>query len=295
MKNTFVGGVLSCLLLVAASPAVALQVVTCEQHWAQLAAELGGDHVVTQSLLRTSPDPHHISPNVRALLLVRTADVLVCNDMQDEPRLGALVARSQNVNVQPGRAGYIEASAYVPTGDIKQSDKGLARRHVHNDPHNILLVAKVLSERFAQLDQENAREYRSRYGAFSVKWSAAIREWEARAIPLHDIAIIEQRQSCAYLCKWLGIREVARLEPSNARPTDQRNMGKALEALAHGNVKMIVRGPYHSSAAVTWLQHEKKVPIAVVGVTTSAGAGIAGLYSMFDDSISRMLTAASHS
>jgi zinc/manganese transport system substrate-binding protein len=293
MKKTFVRVIMACLLVTAGSPAVALQIVTCEQHWAQLAAELGGDHVTTQSLLGTNPDPHHISPTLRALLLVRTADVLICNDVQDEPRVRALLARSQNANVQPGRVGYVEASAYVPTGAVKQSAPGLARRHVHSDPHNILLVAKVLSDRFAQLDQENAREYRARYDAFSVKWNAAIREWERKAIPLRNIEIIEQRQSCAYLCRWLGIREVASLESSRAMSGDQTSVHTALKALARGNVRMIVRGPYHSSAAVTWLQRQKNVPVAVVRTITGDRAGIAGLYSMFDDAISRMLTAAS--
>ena len=270
-----------------------MHILACEQQWVQLAAELGGDRVTAQNLLGKNRDPHHISPTPGALFLTRTADLLICNDIRDEPHLSALLARSHNPKVQPGRIGYIEASAYVPAPPTTASGHAVARRHVHNDPHNILLVAKVLSDRMAQLDQENAREYRVRYDEFSAKWNDAIRRWETKAVPLHNIAIVEQRESCAYLCRWLGIREVARLEWSGTGSIERAAMRTALDAFANNTVKMVVQGPYHTSAAVMWLQREKHLPVAIIRTIASDGTGVSGLYSMFDDAIAGMLAAAS--
>jgi zinc/manganese transport system substrate-binding protein len=282
------------LAMLSCSPASAVQVVACEQHWVQLAALLGGERVDAKSLFGTSQDPHHISPTVRALVLTREADLFICNDIRDEPGLGALIARSRNPKVQPGLPGYIDASAYLPSDAISTTDGAFARRHLHSDPHNILLVAAVLSDRLAQLDPANAPEYRARLDAFSASWSRAIRQWETKAIPLRNISVIEQRRSCAYLCRWLGIREVARLESERGSLVGSENMRIALDALTHGTIKMIVQGPHHSSAAVTWLEREKNLPVAIVRMTASDKPGISGLYAMFDDAIFRMLSAASH-
>jgi zinc/manganese transport system substrate-binding protein len=285
--------VFSCMLALACSPSLAVQVVSCEQHWVQLAKELGGDRVSVRSLLSANEDPHHISPGLKAVLSIRAADLLICNDIRDEPHLGAAIKASGNPKVQSGGVGYIEAAAYVATSAIKPSGQRFAWRHVHNDPHNILIVAKVFSDRLAQLDPENALEYHTRYLAFSTKWNDAIRRWEKKAIPLHDLAVIELRQSCAYLCRWLGIREVAKLESREFPSRGAATMRRAVAAAIRDRITMVVRGPYHSSAAVEWLQRQEKVPVAVLLMPISE-TGSRDLYSMFDDAINRMLTAASH-
>ena len=133
-----------------------------------------------------------------------------------------------------------------------------AWRHAHNDPHNILIVAKVFSDRLAQLDPENALEYHTRYLAFSTKWNDAIRRWEKKAIPLHDLAVIELRQSCAYLCRWLGIREVAKLESREFPSRGTATMRRAVAAAIRDRITMVVRGPYHSSAAVSGYSGKRK-------------------------------------
>lgn len=293
MKKHVSNLVLSCLLALACSPSIAVEVVACEQHWVQLAKELGGDRVRSRSLLTANQDNHHISPGLKALLSMRAADLLICNDIRDEPHLTAAIKASGNPKIQAGGVGYLEAAAYVGRGTIKPSEQSLARRHLHNDPHNILVVAKVLSDRLAQLDPENALEYHTRYLAFSTKWDDAIRRWEKKAIPLHDVAVIELRQSCAYLCRWLGIREVARLESSDFPLRGAGTMRTVLEAANHDRITMVVRGPYHSSAAVAWLQQQEKLPVAIL-LMPIGETGARDLYSMFDDAINRMLTAASH-
>jgi len=294
MHKVFMNVLFAVLTVLSCSSASAMQVVACEQHWVQLAAVLGGDRVDARSLFGANQDPHHISPTVRALVLTRAADLFICNDIRDEPGLRALIASSHNPRVQAGRPGYIDASAYLPTDTISTTHGALALRHLHSDPHNILLVATVLSNRLAQLDPANAPEYRARLDAFSATWKGAIRQWEAKAIPLRNISVIDQRRSCAYLCRWLGIREVARLESERGSSVEPENMRIALDALTYGPVKMIVQGPHHSSAAVTWLEREKKLPVAIVRMTAGDKPGMPGLYSMFDDAISRMLSAARH-
>ena len=282
------------LTALSCSSGSAMEVVACEQHWVQLAAVVGGSRVDARSLFGPDQDPHHVAPTARALVLTRDADLFVCNDIRDEPGLRALITRSQNPKVQSGRPGYIDASAYVPTDPRSISNGALGRRHLHSDPRNILLVARVISDRLAQLDPANAPEYRARLDAFSAAWKHAIRQWEAKAIPLRDVTVIEQRRSCAYLCPWLGIREAARLESKRGGSVEVDNMRIALDALTHGTIKMIVQGPHHSSAAVTWLEREKNLPVAIVRMNATDKAGVSGLYSMFDDAISRMLSAASH-
>jgi zinc/manganese transport system substrate-binding protein len=294
MNKVFMNVLFAVLTVLSCSSGSAMQVVACEQHWVQLAAVLGGDRVDARSLFAADQDPHHVSPSARALVLTRAADLFICNDIQDEAGLRALIASSDNPRIQAGRPGYIDASAYLPTDATSTTDATLARRHLHGDPHNILLVATVLSNRLAQLDPANAPEYRARLDAFSASWKHAIREWEAKATPLRNISVIEQRRSCAYLCRWLGIREVARLESERGSSVGVENMRTALDALTYGPVKMIVQGPHHSSAAVTWLEREKKLPVAIVRITAGEKPGIPGLYSMFDDAISRMLSAARH-
>src|SRR4051812_25778802 len=93
--------IVSCLLAFACSPSLAVEVVACEQHWVQLAQELGGDRVTGRGLLTANQDPHHISPGLEARIAMRTADLLICNDIRDEPRVTEAIKASRNPKIQP--------------------------------------------------------------------------------------------------------------------------------------------------------------------------------------------------
>ena len=73
-----------------------------------------------------------------------------------------------------------------------------------------------------QLDPANAAYYQARYKAFADRWSAAIARWEKDAAPLKGVAVLVQHKAFTYLIAWLGLKEVAALEPKPGDRADDR-------------------------------------------------------------------------
>src|SRR3569623_765938 len=204
-----------------AFPTSALEVFSCDPQWGALTQELGGEHVSIYYATNALQDPHQIQAKPSLLAKARAAQLVVCTGAELEIGWMPVVLRHPgNAAVQPGRPGYFAAADYVqkleaPTAlDRAAGDVHAAGNpHIQTDPRNIAKVAAALAQRLAQIDPANAEQYRARYADFSARWNAAIARWEQEAAPLKGVAIVAHHRSWPYLCNWLGLREVAELEP----------------------------------------------------------------------------------
>ena len=131
-----------------------------------------------------------------------------------------VLRESGNSAIQPGSSGHFEAAQYVsmlevPTrldradGDVHAA----GNPHIQTDARNFLPIAEALSQRIIQLDPANTAYYQQQLATFNQQWHAAITKWEKQAAPLKGIPIIVQHRGFPYLNNWLGLKQVAELEP----------------------------------------------------------------------------------
>src|SRR6266446_6189985 len=169
--------------VVAALPAAsALNVFACEQEWAALAQELAGDKTSVYSATNALQDVHKVEARPSLIARIRSADLLICSGSELEIGwLPLLLTQSGNARIQPGSAGYLEASQFVPKLEIpKVVDRALGdvhpsgNPHVHLDPRNIAKVGEVITGRLSEIDHANADNYRARAEDFNKRWQQAI-------------------------------------------------------------------------------------------------------------------------
>lgn len=291
---------LSATLLCALLPALAqadLRIFACEPEWAELAREIAGDLVSADSATTAFQDPHYIQARPSLIAAVRRADLIVCSGAQLEIGwLPALLQKANNRNVMPGSAGYLEASSFVvrlaPTSNVDRAQGDihpLGNPHVQTDPHNIAIIAEALGERMATLDPQNAARYRDGLDAFSRNWAAAIERWEARAAPLEGRRVITHHRSWVYLERWLGLEEVANLEPIPGLPPTVAHLSQLVSRFAEGGADFIIRSPYQNARSSEWLSQRTGIPQLMVPLTVGGSDGAVDLYSLFDDILDRLL------
>jgi zinc/manganese transport system substrate-binding protein len=290
------------LLVLCAAPLVSraeLAVFACEPEWAALAEELGGDLVDAHSATTALQDPHYIQARPSLIARVRNADLVVCSGAQLEIGwLPALLQKANNRDVAPGSDGYFEASMFVErldaTGNVDRAQGDihpLGNPHVQTNPHNIGLIADALAERMAVLDAENAAIYRQRAADFAGRWNEAIRGWESRAAPLEGTRIITHHKSWVYLERWLGLVEVANLEPVPGLPPTAGHLGQLLRKFADNGADVIVRSPYQDDRASEWLAERTGIPAIVLPLSVGGTEEATDLFSLFDDIIGQLLGA----
>jgi len=292
----------ACIVGAWSSPCSAdIKLFACEPEWAALAEEIGHGHVRAVSATTALQDPHFIQARPSLIARVRSADLVVCSGADLEIGwLPMLLQKAGNPRVQPGKPGYFEASSYVTRLDVpatldrSQGDvHALGNPHVQTNPHNISLIAIALADRLSELDAGNAAVYRDGLTDFTRRWNAAIAIWEARGAPLRGKRIITHHKSWSYLEDWLGLREVANLEPLPGVPPTASHLSRLLQEFGSGGADFIVRAPFQDDRPSQWLQERSGIPALVLPLTVGGSDDARNLFSWFDAILDRLLQAQS--
>ncbi|MBL0125403.1 MAG: zinc ABC transporter substrate-binding protein [Betaproteobacteria bacterium] len=298
-RNMF-PAVFAAMLSATALPAAAtLNVFTCEPEWAALALELGGDKVKVTSATTALQDVHHVEARPSLIARARNADLLVCTGAELEIGwLPLLLSQSGNRQIQPGQPGYLEAAASVNKMEVPQlldRSQGdvhpAGNPHIHLDPQNIAKVGEAITARLMQLDAANAETYKSRATAFQKKWRESMQKWEAQVAPLKGVAVVVYHKDLSYLLRWLGMRDIASLEPKPGVPPTTGHLSEMLAKLQREPAKMILRSAYSDPKAATWLSERAKLPTVTLPYTVGGNEQAKDLFWLFDDSIQRLLAA----
>ncbi|HXZ48840.1 MAG TPA: zinc ABC transporter substrate-binding protein [Usitatibacter sp.] len=278
----------------------ALGVFATVPEWAALSQELGGDKVRVYCATSPLQDPHHVQARPSLIARARTADLVVATGAELEVGwLPLVLQQAGNDKVQPGSPGYFEATSVVallgkPTrldraeGDVHpQGDP-----HIQGDPRNVARVAAALSQRLQQLDPADAAYFQSRYRDFSSRWNAAIAKWEQEAAPLKGVPIVVQHKGFTYLEAWLGLKEVAALEPKPGMEPTTSHLAEVLATLQRQPAKMVVHAAYQSDQASEWLGERAKIRVVMLPFTVGGTDGAKDLFGFYQDTIERLLKGA---
>ena len=288
------------LILLTCGPAQAtVKILATTSDWGALATELGGDKVSVYVATTALQDVHRVDAKPSLVARARTADLIFSTGAELEIGwLPVLVQESGNPRVQPGSPGYFEAAAQlnlleVPTrldrslGDIHPQ----GNPHLQLDPHNIALIAKALTSRLAMLDAGNATYYQQRGSDFDTRWAQAIARWEAKAAPLNGIPVVVMHRDQVYLCHWLGLREVAAIEPKPGVPPSAGYLGQLVSKLSASPPRLILLNAYNDAKAANWLSERVHVPVATLPFSVGGTAEAKDLFGLFDDTINRLQAA----
>ena len=288
------------VLFLCVAPAHAeLRIFACEPEWGALAREIGGDRVAVYVATNALQDPHRIEARPSLLAQARRADLVVCTGAELEAGWLPIVLRqSGNSAVQPGKPGYFEAANYVPKLEVParldraEGDVHAAGNpHIQTDPRLIGHIAAALAQRLAEIDPAGARQYQERHRDFAKRWDTALERWTKQATPLRGVPIVVQHKGFPYLENWLGLREIASLEPKPGVEPTSAHLTAVLEQLQRQPARMILRAAYSDGRASEWLAERAKIPAVTVPFTVGGSDKAKDLFGLFDDTVQLLLAA----
>ncbi len=245
-------------------------------------------------------DPHHVEARPSLIARARSADLVVSTGAELEVGwLPLVLQQAGNSKVQAGSPGYFEATSVVTMlGRPARLDRAegdvhpFGDPHIQTDPRNIARVAAALAARLAQVDPANAATYQARHKQFSERWTAAIVRWEQQAAPLKGVPVVVQHKAFTYLIAWLGMREVAALEPKPGIEPTTAHLANVLDTLQREPAKTVLRAAYQSDRASQWIAERAKIKAVVLPFTVGGTEGARDLFGLFDDTIRRLLEGA---
>ena len=256
MRSIFRSVVLTLLAVaVLGSPAAAqtLRVVTTTADLGSLAQEVGGDKVTVVALAKGYQDPHFVDPKPSFILEVSRANLLIVIGRELEIGwLPPLINNSRNAKIQPGSAGYLDASTNVkileiPTGQITRAMGDVhpaGNPHYWLEPDNGRRIAQAIRDKLSELSPANKAYFAQRYTDFDRRLSEAQKRWEAAMAPYKGTKIVTYHRSWPNFMEHFGLDVIGYVEPKPGVPPSPTHTLELIAEMKRQGAKIIVVEPY---------------------------------------------------
>ena len=261
---------------VASSPAkAAIDVLTCEPEWAALVTEIGGDKVKAYSATTAFQDPHHIEARPSLISKARKADLLFCTGAELEIGwLPVLLSKSGNPNIQPNTQGYLMATDYVELLEkLEKVDRSMGdvhaagNPHVHLDPNRVIKISAEVASRLSQIDPANKGLFQQNQQQFKSNIEKFLSDNASEINKLAGMRWIVHHKNWVYLNEWLGLEQVATLEPKPGIPPTTKHLASLLKTIQQQDITVIAYGSYQSDKAAKWLSGKSGIPFVQMPYT----------------------------
>ncbi len=93
----------------------------------------------------------------------------------------------------------------------------------------------------------------------------------------------------SYFIRWMGMNEVASLEPKPGIPPTPAHLAELVEQMKRAPAKVIVYSPYNDAKAAQFLSERTGIPAAMMPFTVGGTDKAKDLFGLFDDTIERLL------
>lgn len=273
-----------------------LKIFACEPEWGALAKEIAGSKAGIYVATGPDQDAHYIRARPSLIAKIRRANLVFCTGASLEAGwLPLLLQRGAQAAVQPGKPGNIMAADFVNTiekplvldrslGDIHPE----GNPHVHLDPRNIIILAKILSKRLSIIDPSNSAYYQKRTNSFVKGWEKLIIEWNKRLNRLKGQRVAVHHRSWSYLLSWSGLREAAMLEEKPGIPPSARHLNNVLKGVKADRTMAILRTSFDDPQPSQWLMKKTGIPAIVLPFSVSREPVEGNLARLFNNILKKL-------
>jgi zinc/manganese transport system substrate-binding protein len=258
-----------------------LDVVATVPTLAAIASAVGGKHAHVTSLALSSQDPHFVDAKPSLALKLNKADLLLVVGLSLEVGwLPPLQTGARNGKIQVGGSGYLDCSTFAKLmgaqalvdrsqGDIHPG----GNPHYLYDPRQVEQVAIGVAARMSELDGEHAGDYAKNLGAFLKRLHKVRRALKKRLKAHRGKKVVAYHRSWTYLTDWLGLKQVAFLEPKPGIPPNPAHIARVLGKARRLGVALLLQESYYPDGTAKLVAKKSGASLVVLpgGVDFAGG------------------------
>jgi len=278
----------------------AIKVVTTTEDLAAIVREIAGDKVSVEALSRGYQDPHFVEAKPSFILKLHSADLLVLVGRELEMAwLPPLITQSRNAKIQPGSAGYLDASLNarildIPTGQITRA---MGDVHPQGNPHywlepgNGRRIAQAVQRKLSELDAANASTFASRYADFDRRLAEAEKRWLALVAPYKGLKIVTYHRSWPNFAEAFGLDVVGYVEPKPGIPPSPAHTLALIQEMKRQNIKLILVEPYFDLKTPEAIARDTGAKVLVMPPSVGGVQKVTTYFQLFDYDLNLLLSA----
>jgi zinc/manganese transport system substrate-binding protein len=289
-----------CLAAAPANAQSKLNVITTTEDLASIAREVGGDHIVVDSIAKGYQDPHFVEAKPSFILKLQKADLVVVVGRELEIGwLPPLVQQSRNSRIQPGGEGYLDASAQAKILEIPQGQITRAMGDVHPlgnphywlDPENGKLIALEIVAKLSQLRPNDKAYFEQRLADFTSRLNDAGKRWAAMMAPYKGLKVVTYHRSFPNFTDRFGLDVIGYVEPRPGIPPSPSHTLELIQEMKRQSVKIIMVEPYFDLKTPNAIARETGARVVVLAPSVGGTKEVTDYFKLFDYDINSLVAA----
>ena len=283
-----------------AHQAAPIAVITTTEDLASIVREVGGGRVQVEALARGYQDPHFVDAKPSFILKLQRAQLLVLVGRDLEIGwLPPLLTQSRNARIQPGVAGYLDASLTarileIPTGQITRAMGDvhpLGNPHYWLDPQNGTRIARAIADRLGMIDSADRAHFAQRLASFRLRLEEAEKRWLAAMAPYKGLKVVSYHRSFPNFAERFGLDIIGYVEPRPGIPPTPRHTAALIDEMKQQGVKLVLVEPYFDLKTPNAIAREAGAALVVMPPSVGGIPQASDYFALFDYNINLLLGA----
>lgn len=259
--------------------AAKIRIVATLTDLADLARNVGGDHVDVYSLATGIEDTHGVPMKPSFIPRMNRADLMLLIGFGCEHAfLPALLEASKNPRIQYGHPGYVDCSIGITPVEVPLStDHSQGDVHPYGNPHYMLdpVLAKTAVQNIYHALVENFPKYKADFtknrDAYLAKLNTKIAEWEDEVKPIKGTQFVSYHEHWPYFAERFGLKYVGTIELKPGIDPTPRHIEDLVSQMKADHVPVVIREPQFPEKVPSLIARETgahliKLPIMPGGV-----------------------------
>ncbi|MEP7307153.1 MAG: metal ABC transporter substrate-binding protein [Acidobacteriota bacterium] len=285
---------------VSASAQGKVNVVATTEDLASIGREIGGERITIESIAKGYQDPHFVEAKPSFILKLQRADLLIAVGRELEIGwLPPLIQQSRNGKIQPGAAGYLDASLEaaildIPTGQITRAMGDvhpLGNPHYWLDPENGKRIAKEIADKLSELRPNDRPYFQQQLASFVSRLDVAEKRWLATMAPHKGMKIVTYHRSFPNFAERFGLDIMGYVEPRPGIPPTPQHTLDLINEMKRQNVKLVLVEPYFDSKTPNAIGRETGAQVLVMPPSVGGTKDVPDYFKLFDYDIALLVAA----
>jgi zinc/manganese transport system substrate-binding protein len=251
LARVLVSGALVVLAVVPAAIAPAQErlrvLATLPDLWS-ITRALVGDLGEVQVATRPGQNPHDLEIRPSQILLVKRAEILVRNGLDEDAWIDPVIESSGNPRLLRGSSSVVEAVRGLAILKVRtgQVDRSLGDVHPAGNPHFTLdpgtapVVTANIVAGLGRLRPDLAERLEANRLRFLDEVAAASRKWTETLAPYRGVAVVSYHDSWPYFYRAFGLEELGVIEDRPGVPPSPQHLATLIRQMRERRVKVVL-------------------------------------------------------
>ena len=267
-----IGGILLALPAPELAAEPPLRVLTTLPDLWSITRAIVGDLGRVEVATRPGQNPHDLEIRPSQILLVKRAEILVRNGLEEDAWIDPVVESSGNPRLLRGSPSVIEASQglallKIPSGRVDRSPGDVhppGNPHFTLDPGPLQTVSASIADGLARLRPDLARKLDANRSEFLALVEARFQRWREMLAPYRGTRVVSYHDSWPYFYRAYGLIELGVIEDRPGVPPTPQHLVSLVRQMKEQGARLVVLESWYppdTAAAVARLAGAKLVVI----------------------------------